>query len=72
MYHDQAAAWYRLSIGKGTKSDIKFLRHELSEMLIQKEGGLEKLGKEMGKIPKETQFDAHAAVEEVFDCTEDQ
>ena len=46
-----------------------FLKHELSEMTIKKQGGLEKFGDSIGKDKFLTHDAAHTAVEQIFDCT---
>jgi len=68
-YIRQAEKWIKLSEGKGGAAEKTFLKHELAEMTIKKQGGLEKLGETIGKDKFLTHDDAHTAVEQIFDCT---
>ena len=68
-YFRQAEKWLKLKDGKGGVGEQTFLKHELSEMAIKKQGGLEKLGEAIGKEKYLTHDDVHTAVEQIFDCT---
>lgn len=67
----QAEKWMNLREGKGDINEKVFLRHELAEMSIKREGGLEALGEALGKNKFVVHDDAHTAVEQIFDCTID-